>query len=457
MLSFTGLLCAVPSESIIAEEELIPANTDQEAYSIRKLLSDVNYCDMKTKRVWFVLAGCMLMYGAMMGILFNCAGVLINGVIQAEGYTSSSVSSYYTLRGLVSTVAMIFTAKILTKVNIKVMVVMVGFIGSLSFFLMSMYTQPWQWAISGVLHGIGSSLVVLLPTSVIRAWFIKNRGTFMGVYMMLSGVIGAIFNPLAGKLIQSVGWRNTAVILASTAFTLVFISALLIVRKPSDVGALPYGGEEEPDTDTKTPSASTADRKHVPIKLGTYLYIFCSVTVAGLAIQMVSYVPQYASSLGYDTMIGAKMTSILMIGNMSAKVLFGVCSDYVGLWRSIQIFLGLIGSGLVILTAGSGVPLLLDIGALLMGFGYMNGVANSLVSAEIFEPDQFEIQYSRLSMLSGLSTAISPSIISGVYDSTGSFKPVFMFLAAWLFIAILLISLREKLGIVKPREESENS
>lgn len=410
---------------------------------------------MKTKRVWFVLAGCMLMYGAMMGILFNCAGVLINGVIQTEGYTSSSVSSFYTLKGLVSTIAMLFTAQLLTKVNIKVMTVLVGLTGSLSFLLMSMYTQPWQWAISGILHGLASSLVTLLPTSVIRVWFVKNRGTFMGVYMMLSGVMGAIFNPIAGKLIQSVGWRKTAVVLAGAAFAFVFIAALLIERRPSDVGAIPYGGEELPDADIPAPPVLPQAKKHVPIKLGTYLYIFCSVTVAGLAIQMVSYLPQYASSLGYDTMIGAKMSSILMIGNMSAKLLFGVCSDIAGLWRSIQIFLGLIGSGLVILTLGSGSPFLLYAGALLLGFGYMSGVANSLVSAEIFEPDQFEIQYSRLSMLSGLSTAISPSIISGVYDSTGSFKPVLLFLACWLLLAIFLISLRSKLGIVRndPKEE----
>ena len=407
---------------------------------------------MKKYRVWFVFAGCMLLYGAMMGILFNCAGVLINGVIQAEGYTSSSISSYYTLRGLVSTIAMIFTAKLLTKINIKVMAVLVGFTGSLSFFLMSLYTQPWQWAISGILHGIASSLTILLPTSVIRVWFVKNRGTFMGTYMMLSGVIGAIFNPIAGHLIGSVGWRKTAVILASCAFSIVFAGAMLIVRKPSDVGALPYGGEEVP---VPNRTASPDSRRRVPIKLGTYLYIFCSVTVAGLAIQMVSYIPQYASSLGYDAMIGAKMTSILMIGNLSAKILFGVCSDYVGLWRSIQIFLGLIGTGLLILMAGSGIPLLLYAGALLLGFGYMSGVANSLVSAEIFEPDQFEIQYSRLSMLSGLSTAISPTIISGVFDSTGSFKPVLAALAAWLFIAIFLISLREKLGIIRRKTSSD--
>ena len=91
---------------------------------------------MKTKRVWLVLAGCMLMYGAMMGILFNCAGVLINGIIQAEGYTSSDLAGYYTLRGLVSTIAMLFTAKLLTKVNIKVLTALVGLIGASSFFLM---------------------------------------------------------------------------------------------------------------------------------------------------------------------------------------------------------------------------------------------------------------------------------------------------------------------------------
>ena len=397
-----------------------------------------------------MFAGCMLMYGAMMGILFNCAGVLINGIIQAEGYTSSDLAGYYSLRGLVSTIAMLFTAKLLTKVNIKIMAALVGFIGSSSFLLMSFYTVPWQWMISGVLHGIASSLVVLLPTTVIRNWFIKNRGTFMGCYMMLSGVFGAIFNPVAGHLIETVGWRLTARILAAATFVTVLIAALLIERRPSDVGAVPYGGTEEdlsPDASVNRPSPS-----HVPLKIKTYLYIFCSVTVAGLAIQMVSYIPQYASSLGYDPMIGAKMTSILMIGNMSAKLVFGVCSDIIGLWRSIQLFLGLIGTSILILIIGSGSPTLLYVGSLMMGFGYMSGVANSLVSSEIFEPDQFEIQYSRLSMLSGLSTAVSPSIISYVFDSTGSFKPVLLFLSVWLFAAIVLVGLRETLGIVNKTE-----
>ena len=401
---------------------------------------------MKNKRVWIVLAGCMLMYGAIMGILYNCSGVLINGVIQSEGYTSSSVSIYYTLRGLVSTIAMLFTARLLTMINIRLMAFIVGLTGSMAFFLMSFYTEPWQWAISGVLHGLAGSLVPLLPTSVIRAWFVKKRGTFMGLYMMLSGVLGAIMNPVAGHLIECFGWRKTAVVLASVTFSIVTVSSLLLVRRPSDVGEAPYGGEEAA---VSAPDPVRSGR--VPVKIFTYLYIFCSVIVAGLALQMVSYIPQYASSLGYSAMVGARMTSVLMIGNVSAKLLFGVSSDLIGLWRSVQLFLGLIGLSMLLLTLGSGVPALLYIGALIMGFGYMSGVANSLVSADIFEPDQFEIQYSRITMLSGLSTALCPSVISYVFDSTGSFKPVFYGLAVWLFAAIVLIALREKLGIVRKK------
>ena len=51
--------------------------------------------------------------------------------------------------------------------------------------------------------------------------------------------------------------------------------------------------------------------------------------------------------------------------------------------------------------------------------------------------------------MANLSAAVIPSIASGVYDSTGSFKPVFVFLGVWLFAAVILIALREKLGIVK--------
>jgi len=401
---------------------------------------------MKTKRVWLVFAGCMLMYGAMMGILFNCSGVLINGVLQAEGFTSSSISHYYTLRSLVSTISMLFTAKLLTRYNIKLVTVSIGFVGMLAYVLMSTFTQPWQWAVSGVLHGLASSLVMLLPTSVIRVWFVKNRGTFLGVFMMLSGVFGAVLNPVVSRLIDSIGWRKTALVMGISSFILVCIAAVLIERRPSDVGALPYGGTEEDAA--PSPSASGAPVR-APFRIGVYLYIFLTVTCAGMCIQMNSYLPQYASSLGYASIIGANMMSAVMIGNSSAKFLFGVCSDYLGLWRSVQLFMLLIGAGMVLLMTGSASPILLYIGSLLLGFGYMNGVANSLICVELFNPEHFEVQYSRVSMIGGLGASLVPAVVSRVYDSTGSFTPVFTALCIWVVISVLLISLRDRIGVTR--------
>lgn len=401
---------------------------------------------MKTKRVWFVFAGCMLLYGAIMGILFNCTGVLISGIINAEKFSSGSISIYYTVRGLVSAVAMLFTAKLFLKYNIKLIVVSVGIVCSLSFFLMYFYTEPWHWCISGVLNGLGVSLSLLLPTSVIRAWFVKKRGTFMGVFTMLSGVLGAVLNPLVSSLIDSYGWRNTTVILAATALLLILLAALLIERKPADVGAIPYGGlEETPETNTK----KTEQKKKVPIKLKHYVFIFLSTSVIGMCIQSTSYIPQYSSSMNYPLIVGATLTSAIMIGNVSAKLLFGLVSDWIGVWKSIRIFNGLICAAYLIYICFGNSLNMMYVASLLLGFAYMSGVGLSLVCVELFDSEEYEIHYSRVSMTGSLVSSLIPSMIAFLFDATGSFKMIFGIFAALLILSIVLLSFREKLGIVK--------
>lgn len=402
---------------------------------------------MKKNRVWIVFVGCMLMYGAMMGILFNCTGVLITGIIKAEGYTSASVSGFYTLRSLVTAIAVLFTAKLIRKVPIKLLVAAVGIVSSLAYFLMYFYTAPWQWNISGVIIGLATSLSSVLPTSVIRAWFVKKRGTFMGFCMMLSGISGALLNPVISSFIESYGWRPTALLMGGMALVTILISALMIERTPEDVGCIPYGGSEEavPDKVAKKPVGK------VPLAIKLYIFIFFAVSAGNMCIQSTSYIPQYSTSLGYPLMVGATLTSAIMIGNVSAKLLFGVVSDLLGVWKAIQIFFGLMCASYLMFTFCSSFLPVMYLAGVLLGFAYTSGIGLSLVCVELFDPDHYEIQYSRVTMIGSLMSSLVPYVIGYVFDTTGSFRGIFLGYAALLAMSITLIALRNVFGIGKKK------
>lgn len=409
---------------------------------------------MKSKRVWLVLAGCMLLYGALMGVLFNCTGVLLTAVKDSEGFSSTDLSVFYTARSLVQAIAMLFTAILVNRMNTKWLIFCIGLVTSSSYMLMYFYHAPGQWLISGIMCGIGTSLASLLPTTVIKAWFVKKRGTFLGMSVMLSGIIGAFLNPLVSGFIESHGWRNGAVLLAVVSFVMTVMAALLIVRRPSDVGEIPYGGTAE----DAAADVSAAGKKltGAPLKFACYLYLFLSVSVAGLAIQMTSYIPQYASSLGYPLMVGATLTSAIMIGNVSAKFAFGVISDRIGVWRTVQILVALIATSFVILTFFGDRMVLIYIACVMLGFAYTNGVAMSLACVDVYDSDEFEVQYSRTSLFSSLITTFAPKAISYLFDTTGSFKTVFLIFASLMYCGSILIFFRYKFGIVKSTDKNED-
>ena len=404
---------------------------------------------MREKRVWLVFIGCMFYYGAMMGVLYNCTGVLISGIMSAEGYTSASLSGYFTARNFVQAIAMLFTAQLFRKLHIKIICLGAGIFTTGAFFLMPLYRDSGMWILSGILSGIGTSLSMLLPTTVINAWFTKKKGTFLGIVTMLSGILDMLLNPVISRYITANGWKPASVLLGGISLALNIAATLLLEKRPEDVDAVPYGGFA-PDVHPYEVKGRSLGGSAVTLgEIGTYHFILVTVSMTGKGIQMTSYIPQYSTSLGYALEVGGSLTSAIMIGNFTAKFLYGIVCDWLGAWKSVQVFLVIIGSSFLLLSLFGGVLPVMYIACVLLGFSYMSGLGLSMVAVELFDKDRFETQYSRNSMFGTITTTPLPYIVSYVFDKTGSFRLIFMAYAFMMFLAVVLISLRRKLGVIK--------
>ena len=387
-------------------------------------------------------------YGTLLGLFTNCAGVLITAIMETEGFTSTSLSGYFVIRNSVIYAAMFLSVWLLDRMPVRPLIVLVGAVSSSAFFLMSFYTRPWQWWISGLLTGIANSTALLLVSVVIKEWFARKRGTFMGLVTMVSGLSAALLNPLLGSLLENVGWRTAARLMGALGLLLLLSSAALIVRRPSDVGEKPWGMEEGT---AEAPRAPSREKGNVPFRLGEYLWLLFGAATLGIGIQMTSYLPQYASSFGYSLMVGAGLTSMNMIGNMSAKLLYGVVSDLVGVWRCSLIFYAVNGCGFLLLSLfGRSLPLVYA-SSLFIGFAYGYGLAQSLAVMERFPSEEYESHYSRLNFLSGLVNLPMPYLISYFYDRNGDVTPALLLSAAFMALGIALNAVRS----VRLREKKE--
>ncbi|MBZ0278400.1 MAG: MFS transporter [Anaerolineae bacterium] len=79
--------------------------------------------------------------------------------------------------------------------------------------------------------------------AVVATWFNQRRSTALAIVTFAAGLASTIFIPLSDFLLNQVGWRNALVVLAILLGVVTIpLHALVLRRRPEDLGLLPDGG-----------------------------------------------------------------------------------------------------------------------------------------------------------------------------------------------------------------------
>jgi sugar phosphate permease len=111
------------------------------------------------------------------------------------------------------------------------------------------------------LMGVAMAAVLYEPAfAVIATWFRAGRGRALTLLTFLGGFASVIFVPLTTTLVARQGWRMALVVLAGLYAALTVLPhALLLRRRPGDVGLAPDGAQPSGRTVTdQRASASTS-------------------------------------------------------------------------------------------------------------------------------------------------------------------------------------------------------
>src|SRR4249920_397412 len=84
----------------------------------------------------------------------------------------------------------------------------------------------------GVMVGIGLGFGYLAPITVGSKWFPNHRGLVNGLAIGIFAAGSGIFGPIAGRLVESVGWRTTWQIYAGVFFVFTMVGAYLMKDPP---------------------------------------------------------------------------------------------------------------------------------------------------------------------------------------------------------------------------------
>lgn len=393
----------------------------------------------------WVIVAVMAAIGAFMPALATLNyGLFIKPMGDELGIGRSIFGWAMTARQITASATGPILGRLLDRFGSRVLLAVAAIVTGAAMFALGFMSQSWQliafFGVMGLigLGGPGGSMVTSVP---IFKWFVENRGRAIA-FSSLGVPVGAIiFIPLTQTLIDSRGWREAWIILAIISVVIIVPIALALVRRqPEDMGLLPDGAAQSPETGHhhtaaagKIGEVSWTVKEAVRSPVFWRLVAVFSLVFLGLSSIGVHRIPAFmdrgldptliAYATAFDAILAGASTFIsgLLVKRLPAKVI-GTAS------------LCLLGVAGVLTTIAYSFPVMfLSMAVFGFGIGGM-GFAASFLWAEDFGREHLGSILGVVTPITMLVGGIGAPLAGYVRDLTGRYDPIW-----WVSVGVILL------------------
>jgi len=393
---------------------------------------------------WWILLGLAIMVGFAKGGIMTAGGLFLTPVTEDLGIGMGSLSLYFSISSIVTMLFLPFAGKMMAKYNIRLVLIVGVILQAGSFAMFGFMNSVWGWYLFCIPMSIGSIFVTQMAAPVlINKWFKKHNGLAMGIVVASGGAMGAILQPMAGKLIASEGWRYTYIFLGVVVMVVVIPTVLLTIRKSPKEKGLQRLGEDEVQSDDMI-AANTQEEKGFTAAVArkssafyALLLFFFFITAIGSFGQ---FVAPYAMGVGYDIAFAGSAMGGWSIGVLVGALAFGVLSDKIGA-KNTAIFAMILGLvPVVILVTIPGNKLMFTVAICIYGFVVASiGTLGPLLTTAIFGTKEYGEIYG--SAVIGLAVAgiVALPAYGYIAQITGSYTSILYAVGLMLIINVVTI------------------
>ena len=392
---------------------------------------------------WVVVAAAFTVLFVGYGIQFSF-GVMIPAITEDLGWSRARLTLPYTvyvfLYSSLSSVSGMATDRFGPRRVVAVGGVLLG-LGWASF---GLATASWHVYLGlGVVGALGMSASWVPCNATVVRWFVRRRGTAVGVASAGGSAGNLVVPPLVGMAIAAIGWRPTLYLLGAGATIGLLGASRFFVRDPETLGLVPDGDPAPPpsaatDTAPSGPAYTLAEARRLPV----FWVVYGIFTLTWLVVFVpFVHLAAFGGDLGLSDRSAALVLSSIGLGGMSGRLLAGAISDRIGRKPSLVLMLSLqILSFVAMAAAAAGWQLYPA--ALVFGFGY--GGAVSLFPAlvgDVFGRLHAGAIVGTLFAASGSLGAVGPFAAAYLFDVTGSYRIAFVISACSNLGALALVAL----------------
>ena len=301
--------------------------------------------------------------------------------------------------------------------------------------LMSLIQAPWQlYFFYGVLVAVGFSTHDILTLSTIARWFTAKRSLMSGIVKAGAGAGTFVVPILVTTLLSVWNWRIACLVVGATSTLILIFLAQFLTRNPPSTPA-PSRGDSTPASQTEfglTLNLATKTRNFWILCFGQFLIFSCLMVV-------MIHVAPHARDLGFGTTQAAKVLSTIGAASILGRIILGGAADRLGGKRTLIIAYSLLSASLIWLIFIRE-PWILFLFAPV--YGFTHGAFFTLISptiAEFFGTRSHGVIFAIVLFPGTIGGALSPLIAGHVFDTLGSYQPVFICLAGLAVAGLVLV------------------
>jgi len=189
------------------------------------------------------------------GVLHYAFGVFVTPMEAELGWSRAQTTGAFSVSLLVAGLGAVPAGRWVDRYGARGLMTAGSVAGALLVLLWSRVTSLGAfyalWACIGL---IMSAVLYEVAFTVVAAWFRRQRARAVFAITMVAGLASTIFVPLTTLLVASLGWREALVVLAALlALGTVPLHALVLRRRPSDLGLEPDGAVQRQDLSAGNP------------------------------------------------------------------------------------------------------------------------------------------------------------------------------------------------------------
>ena len=372
---------------------------------------------MKVHYGWVMVAIGALMGCVAIGAMMSLA-VFLQPITEETGWSRAGVSTAMTFGFLVMGAAGFGWGALSDRFGTRPVVLAGAVLLGLGLVLASRAQNQTQFVFAfGLLVGVAAGSFIVPMMAAVSAWLASHRSLAVSLVSAGIGVAPMTVSPVAAWLLTQGDWRSAQLTIGLAAWALLIPAALFVRPAPREEAQA--GGPSA----TGRPMAVGEALRSMPFIVLAATFFACCATHAGPIFHTISY----ALVCGIPTVAAVSIYSLEGLAGLGGRVFFGLMGDRYGAKRV------LIGGLLIQAFAAGSFVFANRLGefyavAAVFGFAY-GGVMPlyAVLARDYFGQQILGTVLGAAAMVSSLGMAIGPWIGGWIFDTFGSYAPLYLY------------------------------